>query len=111
MISWGRAFVLALKAVVYSILWYIIGGILLFVGASLMGMAYVPFLYNISEGLGGLAFIAGGITIIASLIIMSLGSIASLIKVSVDELGRIGYYQSTMTAPPAPQYLPPPQEY
>ncbi|RLE92483.1 MAG: hypothetical protein DRN04_10130 [Thermoprotei archaeon] len=111
MISWGRAFVLAIKAIVYSILWYIVGGVLLFIGVGLMGTAYVPFLYNIAEGLGGLAFIVGVITVIVSLIIMGLGSIASLIKVSVDELGRIGYYQTTTMSPPAPQYLPPPQEY
>jgi len=103
MVSWGRAFFLALKAFIYAILWYIIGGILIFSGMYLAGLSF-PFSPTGFGSVPNLSFsvtsILGIILMIIGMIIIIFGATASLIKVAVDEIEKR-----------RPSYQPPPPPY
>lgn len=95
MIPWSRAFLLALKAVVYSVLWVIVGSSLIVLGLTLMGVPLTP---QGMWGAGKLAIsgaraLAGLALMVMGLFILAFGSLASVIKVSVDEAARLLYEQ------------------
>ena len=103
MVSWSRAFFLALKALVYAILWYILGFILIGAGVSLSGFRLTPLTpYGIRRPSfsSGFTAIIGIILIIIGTIIIIFGTTASLIKVAVDEAEP----RRPPYAPPLPRY-------
>jgi len=95
MIPWSRAFLLALKAIVYSILWIIVGTALIVVGLIFMGVPLSP------QGMWGARLLAvsgikalvGFALAVLGMFILAFGSLASVIKVAVDEAARILYRQ------------------
>ncbi len=101
MVSWSRAFFLALKALIYAILWYIIGGILIFSGAWLAGLT-IP----LTPGMTtprisyGVMSIIGIILVLIGAITMMFGALASVIKVIADEVVS----QRRSYQPPPPPY-------
>ncbi|MCD6457446.1 MAG: hypothetical protein J7K82_01220 [Thermoproteales archaeon] len=112
MVSWGRSFLLAVKVILFSIIWYIIGGIIIGVGVLLSGASLPRSLSDISA-----INIAGSIValIVSAIggIIIGLGATASLIKVTIDESVKEAwqtqyYYQSYQPTPPPGPPQPPP---
>lgn len=84
-IGWGGAFGYALKYIVYTILWLIIGGIFIVAGSMMIGLSFTSYtsapmnLNYIISNVG--KFITGIILIIIGWIIMFLGSMASYFKI------------------------------
>jgi len=103
MVSWGRAFFLALKALVYAILWYILGFIFIGAGVFLSRFSLIPLTpYGIRRPSfpSDFTVIVGIILIIIGTIIIIFGATASLIKVAVDEAES----RRPPYAPPPPRY-------
>lgn len=103
MVSWSRSFILAIKAVIYAVLWYVVGGIVFILGMFTAGVGFMyigakPQLPFIS-GTG----ILGMILMLVGLVIMFLGTTASVIKVAVDEAEKLRGYPQYSRHP-----LPPP---
>ncbi|RLE60454.1 MAG: hypothetical protein DRJ32_02880 [Thermoprotei archaeon] len=108
MAGWGRSFWLAIKVIVFSILWSIIGGIIFYVGLLLGGSSLITYLItmdftSLSE-LNLASIIVGVILVAIGLFIISLGSLASVIKVTsdegVNECYKMMYYRGTPGMPP-----------
>ncbi len=121
MTGWGTAFKGALKIVVFTIIWAIIGGILIGVGAGMAGIA-PAYLTTTAEhqAVGTTALIGGFILIIIGAALIGLGGLASFLKVSseiyADEvLAKSAYMRQYYQQPPQyaqyPQQPPPGQPY
>ncbi len=82
MASWGRSFILAIKAFIFSIVWMLIGGGLIFFGFSVGGGDMLLGDFDDPDAITGLIFLLLGYFILA------FGSIASIIKVITDYVGR-----------------------
>ncbi|RLF06169.1 MAG: hypothetical protein DRK00_02415 [Thermoprotei archaeon] len=93
MISWSRAFLLALKVVVYSILWVIVGTALIVVGTIFAGVPLAPqgIWGAYPPPITGVKALVGLVLVILGLFILAFGTLASIIKVAVDEAARIMY--------------------
>ena len=114
LVGWGRSFVLAFKVLVYSIFWYIIGGILVGIGVYLGGSEIIHYLQNtdISQlsisgflsgsGLSIFSLITSVLLIIIGSIIIGLGATASLIKVTSDA-SLEDVYRRRQPLPPPPR--------
>ncbi len=119
--GWGTAFKGALKIVVFTIIWAIIGGILIGVGAGMAGIAPAYLTTTQQQAVGITALIGGFILIIIGAALIGLGGLASFLKVSseiyADEvLAKSAYMRQYYQAPPAqyaqyPQQPPPGQPY
>ena len=81
-VTWGEAFSAAIRATLYTIVWYIIGGIIAGVGAALLlGVIPLP--------LGGMAVtIIGSLIIIIGVIIILLGVLAAVLKVLSETVAQ-----------------------
>ncbi len=97
MAGWGSAFAAAFKIVVMSIVWAIIGIVLIAVGFSMM---QVPITYPAAHqpmvSLQGSA-IVGLIVALVGYVILLLGTLASFLKYSAE------YYAEEMRKTPYPQ--------
>jgi len=86
MVSWGRAFRAAGAWLIYSIVWFVTGLVLIFVGLSLLSLPFFtppfggpPIAPN--SPLSTPSPVLGIVLIVVGAVIVSLGSIAALIKV------------------------------
>ncbi len=120
MTGWGTAFKGALKIVVFTIVWAIIGGILIGIGAGMAGVAPAFMTSGEHQAVGVTALVGGFILIIIGAALIGLGGLASFLKVSseiyADEVlaksyMRQQYYQAPPQYPQYPQQPPPGQRY
>ncbi len=120
MASWGSAFFTALKIVIMSIIWAIIGGIFIVAGFSMMGSAIVPKIPATPLPPGGLPIIpefdigkiiAGGILALIGYSILLLGTLASFLKYSAEFYAEEVSKRRIIPPPPpqasGPYYYPP----
>lgn len=86
MVSWGRAFKAALVLLAFSILWAIIGGIIMVVGTFLGGLGMLSTVLSNPTDLGAYLGIMGGIIIIwiIGALISFLGTWASAFRIAAD---------------------------
>ncbi|MFX1286760.1 MAG: hypothetical protein ACFFB5_24190 [Promethearchaeota archaeon] len=89
-VSWGDAFRGAILWVVYSCVWWIIGGVILFVGFFFSLVMFVPFTgdgdYMITQAIFAVLLMLAFDIIGAA--ICCLGQAASMIKVTADTTAR-----------------------
>jgi len=77
-IGWGRAFGYAIRYVIYVLAWWIIGGILMGVGFTLIASSIVYYGWRMSIDYGLL--IGGIIIVFIGLVIAMFGSLATYFK-------------------------------
>ncbi|MFQ5951718.1 MAG: hypothetical protein ACE5KH_06515 [Candidatus Geothermarchaeales archaeon] len=84
MVSWGRAFWKGFVILLWTMVWAIVGGIVmaLSMGAAIFGVLADPTYFFLSSP--GLLAGAGLIGFIIGTIIVALGSYAAIVKVTVD---------------------------
>lgn len=105
MATWGSAFVTAFKILLMSIVWYIVGIVLILAGAATMGPAIQSLLASITGFPSGAplvdfsSLIFGLVLIIIGFLIAVLGAIATFLKYSAE------YYAKEITRASA---IPPP---
>lgn len=89
-VSWGRAFRGAIMIVIYSVVWLIIGGVLIAFGYS---MSVASSVSSILSGIGGSSFnqnysaagqYGGLVLVIVGIVIIMVGTYASVLKVQTD---------------------------
>ena len=85
MAGWGSAFATAFKIVIMSIVWIIVGLVLVFIGLSMVGMPFYPgpTTHVPRIGLTGTGLI-GIIIMIIGYAILFLGTLASFLKYSAE---------------------------
>ncbi len=110
----GTAFKGALKIVVFTIVWAIIGGILIAAGAGMAGLAPAYMASPEHQAVGVTAFIGGVILVIIGAALIGLGGLASFLKVSseiyADEVLAKSAYMRQQYYQPPPQYQQYPQQ-
>ncbi len=119
--GWGTAFKGALKIVAFTIVWAIIGGILIAAGAGMAGVGPAYMTSSQHQAVGVAALIGGFILIIIGGALISLGGLASFLKVSSEiyaneVLAKSAYMRQQYYQPPPqyqqyPQQPPPGQQY
>ncbi len=97
--TWGRSFVLALKTIIFGILWGIVGIIIIVIGLLLPMMTNPQYYMNNPNAMVGLMF-GSLIFVIIGSVVAALGFYASLIKFTIEEAIK------ELTG--IPQYRPPP---
>ena len=119
MVSWSKAFRQAVLILIFTIIWGIIGGIVVLVGAFMTGEGLMMFLRSIiiegqpvieptmiSSIVPSTTFIAGLIIMLVGFLVSVLGYTATFIKylaeTIIDEV-------KPLPAPPQP-YIPPPSQ-
>jgi len=90
LVGWGRSFWLAIKATIFTVLWMILGGIIIAVGIILFGEPnIINYLITLDfaslSALSMVKLIVSVISLIIGWIIIMFGAMASLIKVVTDE--------------------------
>jgi len=97
--TWTRSFVLALKTIIFGILWGIVGIVIIVIGLLLPMMTNPQYYMNNPNAMVGLMF-GSLIFVIIGSVIAALGFYASLIKFTIEETIK------ELTG--IPQYTPPP---
>ena len=109
MAGWGSAFATAFKIVIMSIVWAIIGIILIAIGISMMGMPIMTTATQMPRPYFSGQAIVGLIVALIGYVILLLGTLASFLKYSAEyyaeevRLRGLGYPQQ---GPPPGQYYP-----
>ena len=84
--NWGRAWKAALEWFFWSTLWVISGVVLMFFGASIIGLSF-----NVLDFANGTFFsgnIVGVIIILIGFVIATLGTVAAFFKVNAEVCGE-----------------------
>lgn len=107
MATWGSAFVVALKILLMSIVWYIIGVIMIVTGFAFMGTALQSLITSIMMGspygapqIDFSGLIAGFVLLVIGFVITALGSIATFLKYSAEYYAREISRVSLVPPPP-----------
>ncbi len=109
MATWSSAFATAFKILLLSLIWWIIGFILIVAGAAVIGAPLIPMLRDTPptpprwppQGLFFGSIILGLALMIAGYLIIVLGTMASFLKYSAE------YYAREITKAPPPPPAPP----
>lgn len=92
MVSWSKALNASLKIIGYSIIWWIVGGIIMIIGFSMIGNQMNLPNVLMSGKAPNFASILAGIIIVAIYIIAIIGSLAAFMKVftelNVEEVSK-----------------------
>lgn len=115
MVSWSRSFMVAIKIVVFSIVWAVVGLIITLIGSASVVFAIFtnPSAFQGTVG-NQTAFGIILITAIAGSIVTALGTIATVVKFTTDEAVKevfssyamSGVPQSVAAVPPPPISVP-----
>lgn len=112
MVSWGRSFKAALLLLAFTILWGILGIVIMFLGffTGMFGRIFSVTPYPPYFTVNWAALGAGALLMIIGLLIVELGCWASLFKISteliVEEVGKV--LPAATVAPAATQAAVPP---
>lgn len=110
MATWGSAFLTALKIVIMSLVWGIIGLAMIVFGILMLGMPYYgasapPLPGNVPTGLTDItSILVGGVLVLIGYVILVLGTLASFLKYSAEYYAREVKREITYTPPPTAPY-------